>query len=251
MTKTEIVNKISETYSPLTLECQQKLSDGAKILSLKKNTTIEPTFVRKIMKRIHYISGLTITIFIGLHLFNHLISIFGAAYHIELMNKLRVVYRNPIIETILLAAVLIQIISGLNLSLSKRQLANGFYDKLQIWTGLYLALFLLFHVGAVLTGRYLLKLDTNFYFGVAGLNTFPFNLFFIPYYGLAILSFFGHIAAIHFQKMKQKIFGLTIQQQSNLIFITGVIVTVIIFYGLTNGFTGVEIPEAYHVIIGK
>jgi len=37
MTKEEIINKISETYSPLTLECQQRLSECANVLSLKKN----------------------------------------------------------------------------------------------------------------------------------------------------------------------------------------------------------------------
>jgi len=36
----EIINKICETYSPLILECQQELSEYAKILSLKKDTTL-------------------------------------------------------------------------------------------------------------------------------------------------------------------------------------------------------------------
>lgn len=203
------------------------------------------------MKRVHYISGLTITLFICLHLFNHIISVFGAESHIELMDKLRLVYRNPIAETILLATVLLQIISGLNLFFSKKKMVNGFYGKLQIWTGLYLAVFLFIHLGAVLTGRYFLDLDTNFYFGVAGLNTFPINLIFIPYYGLAILSFFGHISAIHFQKMQKKIFGLSIEQQARLIILVGGIITMVIFYGLTNGFAGLEIPEEYNILIGK
>jgi hypothetical protein len=40
-----------------------------------------------------------------------------------------------------------------------------------------MALFLIIHVSAVLTGRFILHLDTNFYFGVAGINNFPFSLF--------------------------------------------------------------------------
>ncbi len=200
------------------------------------------------MKRVHLISGLIISLFTGLHLFNHMGSVFGAENHIELMDKLRLVYRNFIVETILLAAVLSQIVSGINLFFFKKNLVKGFYEKLQIWTGLYLAFFFLMHVGAVLIGRYFLELDTNFYFGAAGLNTFPLNLFFIPYYGLAILSFFGHIAAIHFQKKKNALFGLTVENQSRFILVIGIIVTIIIFYGLTNGFTTVEIPEAYKII---
>lgn len=203
------------------------------------------------IKRIHYLSGLTITIFIGLHLFNHFMSVFGAEAHIEVMDKLRIVYRSVIVESVLLVAVLVQIISGLKLFFTKRKVVNGFYQKLQIWTGLYLAFFLVIHVGAVLTGRYILNLDTNFYFGVAGLNTFPLNLFFIPYYGFAIIGFFGHISAIHSQKMKKKIFGLTVNEQSRFILIKGIVVALITLYGLTNGFTGVEIPEDYHIMIGK
>lgn len=200
------------------------------------------------MKRAHFISGLTITLFTGLHLLNHLISIFGIEAHIDCMDTLRLFYRNRIGESILLIAVLLQIISGLRLVFRKRRTTSSFFEKLQLWTGLYLAFFLVIHVGAVLTGRYMLGLDTNFYFGVAGLNTFPFNLFFIPYYALAIISFFGHISAIHALKMKSSILGMNPIKQSYMILIFGLVLTLIIFYGLTNGFNGVEIPREYGII---
>ena len=203
------------------------------------------------IKNLHYFSGLTISIFVGLHLFNHIYSLFGANAHIELMNDLRVIYRNVFAETILLFAVVIQIFSGLKLFFRKQKSLSNHFDKLQVWTGLYLAFFLVIHVGAVLIGRYVLNLDTNFYFGVAGLNTFPLYIFFIPYYGLAIISFFGHLSALHYQKMKKRIFGLSAEQQSMLIMIKGIIVTLIILYGLTNGFTGVEIPNEYDIMIGR
>ncbi|MBI3234672.1 MAG: hypothetical protein HYZ42_11645 [Bacteroidetes bacterium] len=203
------------------------------------------------IKKLHYFSGLTITIFIGLHLLNHTFSIFGAARHIEIMNTLRLFYRNIFVETILLSVVFVQIISGLKLFKNNRKIATSNFDKLHIWTGLYLAIFFIIHLSAVLVGRFFLNLDTNFYFGVAGLNAFPFNLFFIPYYGLAIVSFFGHIASIHCKKMKHPIFGLTPNGQSKAILIFGVCLTIVIFYGLTNHFNGVTIPEEYKTLIGK
>lgn len=203
------------------------------------------------IKRLHFISGVTISIFIALHLLNHLSSIFGMEYHIDLMDRLRLIYRNVWIETILLLAVLIQIFSGIKLFLSTRKKGVGFYRKLQIWSGLYLAFFLIIHVTAVLVGRYILDLDTNFYFGVAGLNTFPFNLFFIPYYSVAIIAFFGHVAAIHAQKMKKSIFGISVNHQSMIILCIGIFVSILVLYGLTNGFAGVEIPEEYNIMIGK
>ena len=202
-------------------------------------------------KKLHYFSGITISIFVGLHLFNHFYSLFGANAHIELMDELRVIYRNIISETILLFAVAVQIVSGVKLFLNNRKTKPDFFGKLQIWTGLYLAFFLLIHLSAVLSGRLILDLDTNFYFGVAGLNTFPLNLFFLPYYGLAIISFFGHISAVHSKKMKVNILGLEPVKQSYGILTIGIIITLIIFYGLTNRFNGVEIPKEYYGLIGK
>ena len=201
--------------------------------------------------KIHYIAGLTIVAFVGIHLYNHLLSIWGADRHIEMMNTLRLFYRNIFIEAILLFAVLVQIVSGLKLVKENRKTATSPFEKLQIWTGLYLAIFFIIHLSAVLSGRLFLHLDTNFYFGVAGLNSFPFNLFFIPYYGLAIISFFGHIASIHSKKMRQTIFGLSPNSQSIAIMIFGITLTIVIFYGLTNRFDGVATPREYEVLIGK
>ncbi|MEY4541239.1 MAG: hypothetical protein RLZZ306_2996 [Bacteroidota bacterium] len=203
------------------------------------------------MKKLHYFSGLAITIFVGIHLFNHVWSVFGAEKHIELMKILRLFYRNIFLETILLIAVFVQIVSGINLFLKTRKSAQSNFEKLHIWSGLYLALFFVIHLSAVLGGRYILKLDTNFYFGVAGLNTFPFNLFFVSYYGLAIISFFGHISAIHHKKMQKNVLGISPNTQSKVILAFGICLPFIIFYGLTNEFKGVEIPKEYQVLIGK
>lgn len=203
------------------------------------------------IRKIHYFSGLTISVFVALHLCNHVWSIAGAEQHIELMNTLRLLYRNPLVEILLLTAVFVQILSGINLWRRTRKTMTKDFEKLHIYTGLYLAFFLFIHVSAVLGGRFYLKLDTNFYFGVAGLNTFPTNLFFIPYYSFAILAFFGHVASIHSKKMKRSLLGLTPRQQSIFILIVGFFLTILILYGLTNKFNGVIIPPAYKVLTGK
>lgn len=203
------------------------------------------------MRRLHSFAGLTLAVFVALHLTNHLSSLYGPQQHIDTMNTLRVFYRHPIAETLLLGAVVVQIVSGWRLFRATRHTATTFWPKLHRWTGLYLAIFLIIHLSAVLGGRLVLGLDTNFYFGVAGLNTFPFNLFFVPYYGLAILAFFGHVAAIHRRKMSRTVLGLKPKNQANLILALGVVLTVLIFYGLTNGFQGVTIPSKYGVLIGK
>lgn len=203
-----------------------------------------------VVKRIHYYSGLVLTVFVGLHLFNHCYSLLGADRHIELMTMLRHFYRNVLVETIIVMAVAIQVVSGLTLFIAGRKTVRSGFERLQLWTGFYLALFFVIHLGAVFAGRLLLELDTNFYFGVAGLNSFPANLFFIPYYGLAIIAFFGHIAALHYKKMKRNILGMTPGVQAKCILIFGICLAIVILYGLTNYFKGVEIPPTYKVLTG-
>lgn len=203
------------------------------------------------IKSLHYFSGLTISIFVGIHLFNHLCSIFGIEQHMETMNVLRKIYRHMICESILLLAVIIQIISGLSLFRSLRKTTFSNFEKLQILSGLYLAFFLTIHVSAVMIGRFYLHLDTNFYFGAAGINTFPANIFFIPYYTFAILSFFAHIAAIHYKKMQIHFLYLSPAKQSKGILIIGALTTILVFYGFTNHFQDIRLPKEYNILVGK
>lgn len=200
-------------------------------------------------RRIHYYSGVIIALFVVLHLANHAFSLIGIEKHVEVMAQLRKIYRNVFAETLLLCAVGVQIFSGIQRYRSRFKIAKGFYEKLQLWSGLYLAMFFVIHLSAVMVGRFLLKLDTNFYFGAAGLNYFPFNLFFIPYYSFAIFSFFAHIASIHYRKMKERNRDATIQ--SRIIIIVGVVTVFFLMYGLTNKFNGIEIPSEYGILIGK
>lgn len=196
----------------------------------------------------HRISAVYISIFVAIHLLNHLWSIWGAADHIQLMNSLRVYYRNIFAKILLLTSVAIQIISGIQLYTINKSKAKTGVEKWQQWTGLYLLLFLVIHLSAVFAARLIFHLDTNFYFGVAGINTFPINLFFIPCYALAVISLFGHLATIHARKMKHQFFGIRPTQQAILIITIGIVVTFVLFYGFTNKFKGVEIPTPYRIL---
>jgi hypothetical protein len=203
------------------------------------------------MRRIHYISGITLCLFIGLHLCNHLISIWGVEQHIAMMDGLRLIYRNMVAESLLLGACLTQVISGIALLRKRDRVQATGLARLQAWSGIYLVVFLVIHIGAVLGGRGVLHLDTNFYFGAAGINTFPFALFFIPYYGLAIMAVTGHIAAIHGRKMQHKVLGYSPQQQAIAILVIGFCGMLAIFYGLTGHFQGIDLPLEYGVLIGN
>lgn len=180
------------------------------------------------MKVIHYYSGVTLAIFVGIHLLNHALILHSSEWHINFMNAVRKVYRNPVIETLLLLAVGIQIVTGIYLVNNKWSLVESLFDFLHIASGLYMSLFLIIHVSAVLMGRYKLGVDTNLYFGVGYMNVSPQRYFFIPYYSLAITSFFVHMACIHKIKMSEYVTLSTAQNQSIGIMVLGVIFTVLI-----------------------
>ena len=103
------------------------------------------------LRRIHYFSGIVLCAFIGMHLFNHFFGIWGADAHISMMRFLRLVYRNWVAETFLLGACGTQIVTGI--ALVRDRADKGKLYRLQIWSGLYLSLFLMIHLGAVLAGR--------------------------------------------------------------------------------------------------
>ena len=127
-----------------------------------------------------------------------------------------------------------QIISGINLVVSKWDKTEDYFDRIHIGSGLYLAFFLVFHVTAVMLGRYKLKIDTNLYYGAGVMNMWPHKLFFIPYYSLAILSFFFHVACVHRMKMEKYVDLPVATKQSFIIMGVGILVTAAIIIKMSN-----------------
>ena len=212
-------------------------------------TTVEPPAQpRTVWRNTHFLSGLLLAVFVGVHLTNHLTVLVSPATHIAFMKAARLVYRNPLVESALLAAVFLQIITGLRLVKSVWRIPKNAWERLHVVSGLYLAFFLLIHVSAVLSGRFVFHLDTNLYFGAAGLNQFPLLLFFVPYYSLAILAFSAHVASVHQKKMRRSVSTSSVEQQSRTILTGGLLLAIAIIYGLTGGFRGLPIPPSSSLI---
>jgi len=143
-------------------------------------------------RRLHRTAGAVLAVFLVVHMANHLAALAGVDAHIRFMDAVRRVVRQPVVEAVLLLCVALQAASGLRMLWTGRQRRRGMLPWLQAGSGAYLALFLAIHVGAVLAGR-AGGLDTNFYFAAAGLHVWPFVLFFVPYYFLAVAALFVHI----------------------------------------------------------
>jgi succinate dehydrogenase/fumarate reductase cytochrome b subunit len=157
------------------------------------------------LKKCHRFSGIIIAAFLLLHIVNHLFALGGPSMHIAVMNLFRHVYRFLPIEVLLLASVLFQIISGIVLVFKKGFSKQPAYVVIQVLSGLYLSFFMIYHVRAVMLGRYQWHVNTDFYFAAGVANQYPSKLFFIPYYTLSLVCVFAHIACVHYIKRMEAI----------------------------------------------
>ncbi|MCA0231485.1 MAG: hypothetical protein LCH91_13520 [Bacteroidetes bacterium] len=155
------------------------------------------------IKSLHRIAGIIIAIFAAAHLFNHAMAWYGIETHQLIMASLRTIYRNPVVEFLLITSVLFQVYSGIQLF--RRWLRDGertLSAKLQAYSGVLFAFFILQHVGATLSQRFG-SLDTDFYFAARVVLETPLKYYFIPYYFMGIMAFGVHIGTTHTRKMTQ------------------------------------------------
>ena len=189
----------------------------------------------------HRVIAVGLGLFIITHLAVHLTAIGGPDIHIAALSKIQPVYRNWIIEPILVLAILTQVFIGGKLVWRRwKSPQKGFWGWTQILSGGYLAVFLLVHSSAALTTRYIVGLDTNFYWAASTLNIPPLQFFFAPYYMLGILSVFAHLAAaIYFGR------GQRSTRFSGFIIGIGGTIAVIILAAFGGVFYDINIPQEY------
>jgi hypothetical protein len=202
------------------------------------------------LRALHGVSATVIASYATVHIANHLAALGGIATHITFMEAARSVYRIRIVEAVLLACVLFQVLSGLWLVARGRRQRRGTVSWLQAVAGAYLAFFLAVHVSAVLFGRISLGLDTNFYFAAAGFHVRPFQLFFAPYYLLGVLTLFVHLGCAAYRRAKSS------GRSSPSLFVAlpaavGLLISLVIVLLLAGVFYHVEIPSEYKAIYGQ
>lgn len=147
----------------------------------------------------HGISALILVIFLLFHLTNHLTGLVGPDLHKAVMDAGRKVYRSPVIEPVLVAAFLFQVVTGLRLAWRWSAEKADAYRVFQVASGGYLALFVIGHMNSVfVNARTLLKIDTGWAFAVGaptGLIHDPWNIRLLPHYWIGVFLVLGHLAA--------------------------------------------------------
>jgi succinate dehydrogenase/fumarate reductase cytochrome b subunit len=103
---------------------------------------------------VHRLSALVITVFALTHIGNQAFGFVSLSSYAAALNILRGAYQQPLVESILIASVAVQIVTGAAMGMKKVR-AGALPENLQVVSGWYLALFLLTHVfaGLLLHGR--------------------------------------------------------------------------------------------------
>jgi hypothetical protein len=184
---------------------------------------------------LHRAAGVVLAVFLMVHVANHLAALAGVEAHVRFMDAARRVYRQPVVEAVLLLCVALQAASGLRMLWTGRRGRRAVLAWLQAGSGAYIALFLAIHVGAVLAGRIAGGLDTNFFFAAAGLHVWPFVLFFVPYYFVAVAALFVHLGCA-LRRGRAVVAGFSA---------VGVVVAGLIVAALMGKVVPVEIPARY------
>jgi hypothetical protein len=194
----------------------------------------------RIVRTLHRRCAVVVTLFVLAHLANHAAALGGITAHLRFMEGARLVYRQPVVETVLLLCVALQAGSGLWLAASGWKRRSGRIAWLQAASGAYLALFLLIHVGAVLLGRSVLELDTNVHFAAAGLQVWPYQLFFVPYYFLAVAAVFAHLGCALARRARSRA-----AMVAGAPLAAGVVFSGLVLAALMGKLYPYEVPQAY------
>jgi hypothetical protein len=119
-----------------------------------------------------------------------------------MQDLLRLLYRQPLIEPVLIASVVVQVTTGLRLMI-RRGWPHRRAMQIQSLTGIILALFVIQHAGAVMLARIggpfpqgnAQSLDTNIYFAASVLHPDALPAYFAPYYLLGTAAIGLHLAS--------------------------------------------------------
>jgi len=145
----------------------------------------------------HGVSALAILLlFVGPHIGNHLAGFWSGSVHTEIMNAARRVYRDDIVQPILLALIGFQILSGIVLVRRKMRMPSDIFGTVQTMCGAYIGVYFLAHMTAVFAARYA-DVDTNWAWLTRPNNSMLSslsNLRLIAHYWVGPIAIVAHVA---------------------------------------------------------
>ena len=193
------------------------------------------------LRRLHRLLSLVLGAFILAHLFNHGALFFGVEPHLAVQEYLRKFYRHPLVEPVLIASFLVQMLAGLRLLWAKGW-PKRFWGRLQVVSGGLLGAFLIQHISAALLTRlFKPEIDTNVFWAGAVVSRIEFSWYFAPYYFLGVTALFAHIAAVMVIR-RSLVLGVSVLG-------AGSVLAWLLVMALMGFFYPVELPPAHEAYL--
>lgn len=198
--------------------------------------------------KFHRWNAIFLGAFISLHFITHLSGVFGVDAYNKMQDLFRLVYRNSVVEPVLLSSFVLQIFWGI-LLLARRihRGVRGRWAWGQVLSGGIFLLFISQHLIALVLARWAGDMDTNFYWPASVMSGYPSIWYFFPYYFLGVLSLFIHLGcAVRLVLMRRNY-----RQHAQFGFWTltwaGVVIAIVINATLMGAFFEIELPQEWTI----
>lgn len=147
----------------------------------------------------HGVTAALLVIFVFFHLSNHLAGLAGPETHARVMELGRTVYRSGVVEPLLIALLLTQIVTGGRLAWNWTSGGGDAYRTLQIGSGVYVGAFIIAHLNsALISARAIRGIPTNWAWASGapeGLLMDPWNIRLVPHYAFGVFFVLLHLCS--------------------------------------------------------
>lgn len=174
----------------------------------------------------HRAGALVLFAFIVAHFGNHLVAALGPQTHQDYLSTVRLAYRHPIAEPVLITLFFLQAFTGLWLAGAtfRRPEPRTLLSRIELAAAIMFAAFILIHLASIWFSRAYLGMDTNFYWIASLMRASPAQAGIVAFHVLGVLAVTLHagIGAYYFAKaLGAPTFGRAIR---GLVFLFGVVV---------------------------
>jgi hypothetical protein len=190
----------------------------------------------------HGISAALIACFVLFHLTNHLLGWMGPDVHKVIMETGRGIYRSPLVEPVLIALLMFQVVSGSRLAWRWSALPADAYRIFQIGSGAYLAAFVVAHLNsALVSARGVRNIETDWAWASgapSGLIYDPWNIRLLPHYAFGVFFVLAHLSS----GLRQLLIALGVDAAvTNRAWVAGLVASGLISIAIISGLLGARI----------
>jgi hypothetical protein len=187
---------------------------------------------------VHGVSALAILLlFAAPHVGNHLAGFWSGSVHTEIMNAARHIYRNEIVQPVLLALICFQIASGIVLVRRRMKMPGDVFGTVQTMCGVYIGIYFLAHMTAVFAARYA-DVDTNWAWLTRPNDSMLFSLTklrLIAHYWVGPIALIAHVACgLRWLLLQRDISPVEADRLALALITLGVVISSLIMAALLN-----------------